>query len=170
MATKRGADRRRSGPPSRRRRAPDPLEEPFEDAEDLDLEDLPEGELADLVIATFDAVVPKPIRRALATGIGAAMLTEESVRKTVENLRGDPREIAEALASQAERARDGVRTASTKEILGLLKRVENARDLRKLLHGVTLELTMQVRFSSDDEEAPPARSGLRARIRRKPRA
>ncbi len=101
------------------------------------------------------------VRKALLAGVGAVFMTEEQIRKSVQDLKL-PKEALGYIAGQA----DKTRAEATRVLRGELRRFLNSEAFRQqfleMLGSVTLEVKAEVRLK------PGLPSVSNARVRVKP--
>ncbi len=100
------------------------------------------------------------VRRALLAGVGAVFMTEEQIRKGVQELKL-PKEALGYVAGQAEKTRTEATRVLRKELRRFLNSTAFKDQLKELLTGITLEVKAEVRLK-------PAPSIGNARVRVKP--
>jgi hypothetical protein len=100
------------------------------------------------------------VRRALLAGVGAVFMTEEQIRKGVQDLKL-PKEALGYVAGQAEKTRTEATRVLRKELRRFLNSTAFKDQLKELLTGITLEVKAEVRLK-------PAPSIGNARVRVKP--
>jgi len=121
----------------------------------------------------LEQYLPDVVRRTLVAGLGAVLLTEEGLRGALTDLKL-PKEAIAYLAAQADRSKRELSTAIARELRSFLDGVDLSRVLRRVLAGMTLEFTTQVRFVPNDtaverEEAAAPAAGAEAPKQRKSR-
>ena len=108
---------------------------------------MPEGMLGDEPRA---AGVADMVRRALLAGVGAVFMTEEGIRKSVQELKL-PKEAFSYIAGQAERTRSEAGRILRKEIRRFLNSGAFRDQIGQLLSGLTLEVKAEVRLKPSNE-------------------
>ena len=104
-------------------------------------------------------------RRALVTGLGAAVMTEEGVRSLIRELK-IPRETVNAAIGQAERGREAIRRAVSDEARRFLDSPALKKEIARALSRLTIEMTVRIRFNPNG--TGPDISFSQPRIRREP--
>jgi len=85
------------------------------------------------------------MKKAIAAGIGAVFMTEESLRSYLSEARL-PREIAKALLQQSAQAKEQVMQFLSREIAGLIRKTDVNRLLLRVLEGHEIEVKARIRF------------------------
>ena len=104
-------------------------------------------------------------RKALVTGLGAAVMTEEGVRSLIRELK-IPRETVNAALGQAERGREAIRRAVGDEARRFLDSPALKKEISRALSKLTIEMTVRIRLNPDG--TGPDISFSQPRIRREP--
>jgi hypothetical protein len=111
--------------------------------------------------------VPEFVRKVAVAGLGALFMTEEGIR----NLAGQmklPKEVLGHLLAQAEKTKDEVGRIASEEIRRFLQSDKLREEFLKLLSGMTIEISAQVRLvpskgaaagEEKGEAGPPAATG-----------
>ena len=94
------------------------------------------------------------IRKIIATGIGAALLTEESLSKLISDIKL-PRDAKNYLAKQAQRRKEDLSNIVARELKDFLKRINIHEELHKALLGLKIDVEGTVNIS---------RSGAKLRL------
>lgn len=102
------------------------------------------------------------VRRALQAGVGAVFMTEEQIRKSVQDLKL-PKEALGYIAGQAEKTRSEASRVLRKELRRFLNSEAFRLQIAEMLSGVTLEIKAEVRLKPG-----PTPSIESARVRVKP--
>lgn len=107
-------------------------------------------------------IVPDLLRRAVGLGFSGFFTTEELLRKAL----GDsvPRDWAEFLAAQTERARGELIDRVAQEVRKTLDNVDLAEILGRMLDTHDVEIDARIRFAPRDAAAEPK---LRVRVARR---
>lgn len=123
----------------------------------------------------LEQYLPDVVKRTLVAGLGAVLLTEEGLRGALADLKL-PKEAIAYLAAQADRSKKELSTVVARELRSFLDGVDLSRVLRRVLAGMTLEFTTQVRFVPNDaaaereeEAAAPATDAVARPKRRRAR-
>jgi len=85
------------------------------------------------------------LRKALVTGLSAVLVTEEGIRSALSDLRL-PKDAMAYLVQQTDRTRKELFRVVSEEVKGFLRSKDLHAELRKMLAGLKLEVTAQVRF------------------------
>ena len=85
------------------------------------------------------------LRKILTTGIGAALMTEESLSKLLSDIKL-PRDAKNYLVKQAQKRKSDLANIVAQELKGFLSRINIHEELHKALHGlrVDVEATIHV--------------------------
>lgn len=134
-------------------------------ARSAEVSDKPADDRMRLILGALDAVFPEVLKKAFFTGAGMLFLTEEGVRKTLSEMRY-PREIVNFIVEQTNRSRRELFGIVKDEVRGFLKKIDPAREMRRILDGMTLEVAMQLKFKADQNKATVS-PGLKASVRRR---
>jgi hypothetical protein len=100
------------------------------------------------------------VRKALLSGLGAVFMTEEQIRKSVQELKL-PKEALGYIAGQAERTRTEASKVLRKELRRFLNSDAFRTQISEMLTGLTLEVKAEVRLK-------PSPTITSARVRVKP--
>jgi hypothetical protein len=123
----------------------------------------------------LEQYLPEVVRRTLVAGLGAVLMTEEGLRGALSDLKL-PKEAIAYLAAQADRSKRELSNAIARELRSFLDGVDLSRVLRRVLAGMTLEFTTQVKFIPNDataereEAGPVAVTTKSGKSRRRPRS
>lgn len=83
------------------------------------------------------------VRRALMSGVGAVLMSEDTIRNTVQDLRL-PKEMMGSLLGQADKTKREITNVVSREVRGFLDNIELQDILTRVLSNVNLEVTMKV--------------------------
>ncbi len=91
--------------------------------------------------------IPELMRRAIALGLTGFFTTEEAIRRAL----GDtvPKDWTDYLAESSDRTRSEFLDRLSREIAGMLKDIDIAAVLERLLEGRTLKLSAEFKLSDD---------------------
>lgn len=95
--------------------------------------------------------VSELVRRALLAGVGAVFMTEEGIRKAVNELKL-PKEAFAYLMNQADRTRNEATRMVRNEVRRFLNSDAFKQELGKLVSGLTLEIKAEVRLRPNGEK------------------
>jgi hypothetical protein len=95
------------------------------------------------------------MRKLAFAGLGALFMTEEGIRSVAAQLKL-PKEALGYLLSQAERTKDEVGRVLSEEVRRFLRSEKLREDFLRLLAGMSLEITAQVRLVPDPKASPEA--------------
>jgi hypothetical protein len=121
--------------------------DPFEDDEDFPDEELKPPSRDESSFA--HRVIPDVVRRALMTGVGAALLGEEGIRNTLGEMKM-PKEAMAYLVGQADRTKREAINSLARELRGFLDSLDLQGLLEKSLAGTTIEIQTTVRVIPKD--------------------
>ncbi len=93
------------------------------------------------------------MKKALATGLSVAFLTEEGIRNFLGDMRL-PKETVSALIAQAEKARKDLGRVASDEVKSYLSKLDATQLLRKALVGLKIDVEAKIRISDDDSSSP----------------
>ena len=103
--------------------------------------------------------VPEFVRKMAVAGMGALFMTEEGLRGLASQLKL-PKDVLAYLLSQAQNTKDDISRVVSEEIRRFLQSDKLRDEFLKLVSGMTLEVTAQVRLvpSSERKGKEPAAS------------
>lgn len=105
------------------------------DEEDLFDEEVKEGR----------GFVPEFVRKMAVAGMGALFMTEEGLRGLASQLKL-PKDVLTYLLAQAQNTKDDISRVVSEELRGFLQSDKLRDEFLKLLSGMTVEVTAQVRL------------------------
>lgn len=89
--------------------------------------------------------VPEFVRKMAVTGLGALFMTEEGIRSLASQVKL-PKEVLAFVVSQAEKTKEDVARVLTDELRKFFQSEKLRDEFLKLLAGMTIEVTAQVRL------------------------
>lgn len=92
--------------------------------------------------------VSEVLRKAVMTGLGAAIMTEEGVRSMLKELRL-PKDAVNTALEQAERGKEELVRIVNDEVRRFLDSPALKREIAKALSNITIELTAKIRLNPD---------------------
>lgn len=92
------------------------------------------------------------LRKILTTGVGAALMTEESLRNALADIQVT-RQAKDYLARQAQKGRDEFTKVLVGEFKKFLMHVSLQEEIQKALGGISLHIDARIRIESTDHEA-----------------
>ena len=92
--------------------------------------------------------VSEVLRKAVMTGLGAAIMTEEGVRSVLKELRL-PKDAVNTALEQAERGKEELVRIVNDEVRRFLDSPALKREIAKALSNITIELTAKIRLNPD---------------------
>lgn len=128
-----------------RDRAPDDLD----DDEALSRESKDEG-------ASLRGVIPDLFRRALLSGIGTVFMTEDTIRKSLSDMKM-PKEAVGYVVAQADKTKRELIATLSRELRNFLNSLELSELLHDSLQDTTFEIHTTIRVKRDDD----GQAGLR---------
>ncbi|MDR0966895.1 MAG: hypothetical protein LBM75_10445 [Myxococcales bacterium] len=109
----------------------------------------------------LDSAVPSPVlerglggsvsdvlRKAVVTGLGAAIMTEEGLRSVLKDLKL-PKEAVSSALGQAERGKDELRRLVGEELRHFLETPALKREISKALSSIAIEMTVKIRLNPE---------------------
>jgi hypothetical protein len=121
--------------------------EPIEFEEDL-LDELDDGD--GKLRAKLEGLIPDLVRRTLVAGMGAAVSTEEALRKITKDM-SIPKDVASYVASTASATKDEVLRVLARETREFLETVNLSEEIAKMLTTLSFEVKTEIRFIPNDE-------------------
>lgn len=88
------------------------------------------------------------LRKAIVTGLGAAIMTEEGVRSVLKELKL-PKDAVSTALEQAERGRGEIVRIVNEEVRRFLDSPALKREISRALSNITIELTAKIRLNPD---------------------
>lgn len=110
-------------------------------------EDPLEGEEA---ASTTGRRVAEAVRKAIISGMGSLLTTEEGLRSVMSELKM-PKEAMGFLLNQAERTKADMGRALEREFSNFLHTVDVRRLVQRTLAGMVLEVTAEIRFRPEED-------------------
>lgn len=95
-------------------------------------------------------VIPDLFRRAVMTGIGSVLMTEEGIRSALAEMKM-PREAVNYVVSQAERTKRDLIVTLARELRTFLDGLELQELISKSLQGKQFEIRTTIRVIEDDD-------------------
>ena len=109
----------------------------------------------------LEALIPELVKKTLYAGIGAALSTEEGIRK----LAGDfslPKDVANYLMGTAQATKDEVAKVFSREVREFLEKINLSEEIAKVLTALSLEVKTEIRFIPN-----PNGGGVKPEVKRK---
>ena len=100
--------------------------------------------------AKLEGLIPDLVRRTLVAGVGAAVNTEEAVRKFTKDM-SLPKDVAQYVASTATATKDEVLRVLAREVREFLETVNLSEEIAKMLTTLSFEVKTEIRFIPNDE-------------------
>lgn len=116
----------------------------------------------DLLIKAIDTLMPDVVKKAVLISIGGILLTEETIRKILSELKIS-KEIVTAFVQQSNRAKDEIVRILSGEFRTLLQSVNLKKEAKNLLKDLKVRIQMEVDFESKKS----GKSYLRIKSRKK---
>lgn len=92
--------------------------------------------------------VSEVLRKAMVTGLSAAIMTEEGIRSVLKELKL-PKEAMSSALEQAERGKDEILRIVNEEVRHFLESPALKREIARALSNITIELTAKIRLNPD---------------------
>jgi hypothetical protein len=110
----------------------------------------------------LEALIPDLVRKTVAAGLGAALATEEGIRKLASDL-PLPKEVATYLLNTADSTKDRIVEIIAREVREFLQNVNLNEILVKTLTQLSFEIKTEIRFVPNEE----AMGGVKPELKRK---
>ena len=140
------------------------------DAEEDRLDDLADDEG---LRERLEGLIPDLVKRGLVAGMGAAVATEEGLRKITKEM-SLPKDVANYLAKTASSSKDEVLRIMAREIREFLQTVNLSEEIAKMLTTLSFEVKTEIRFIPNDERlggvSPDVKAKVAVKTRDKPPA
>lgn len=91
------------------------------------------------------------IKKVVSVGVGAAFMTEESVKKVLEDL-PLPKDVLAGLMQNAKSAKEDFTTGIREEVKNYLSKVDATKLAASVLEKFDLEIEAKVRFKKKEEK------------------
>lgn len=91
------------------------------------------------------------IKKVVSVGVGAAFMTEESVKKVLEDL-PLPKDVLTGLMQNAKSAKEDFTTGIREEVKNYLSKVDATKLAASVLEKFDLEIEAKVRFKKKEEK------------------
>ncbi len=117
----------------------------------------------------LEGLVPEVLRRTLYAGLEAVFTTEEGVRKLANDF-SLPKDVARYLIQQTQSSRNELFRIMAAELRIFLEKLNFSEELQRVLTGLSLEITTEIRFVPDEKESqwPKARVKNKVLVKRSP--
>jgi hypothetical protein len=89
------------------------------------------------------------LRKVFTAGVSAAFMTEESIRAYLAELKL-PKEILNLLLQQASKSKEEITNRVSKEIMGMIERVDFAKELTKFAETHKFQITAEIEIKKKD--------------------
>jgi hypothetical protein len=96
--------------------------------------------------------VPEFVRKVAVAGLGALFMTEDGIRSLSGQLKL-PKEVLGLILSQAEKTKGDIGRVVSEELRRFLQSEKLREEFLKLLSGMTVEVTAQIRLVPPEEQA-----------------
>jgi hypothetical protein len=96
--------------------------------------------------------VPEFVRKVAVAGLGALFMTEDGIRSLSGQLKL-PKEVLGLVLSQAEKTKGDIGRVVSEELRRFLQSEKLREEFLKLMSGMTVEVTAQIRLVSPEERA-----------------
>ena len=94
--------------------------------------------------------VPEFVRKVAVAGLGALFMTEDGIRSLAGQLKL-PKEVLGLVLSQAEKTKDDIGRVVSEELRRFLQSEKLRDEFLKLMSGMTVEVTAQIRLVKPEE-------------------
>lgn len=111
----------------------------------------------------LESFIPDLVKRGLVAGMGAAMATEEGLRKITKEM-SLPKDVANYLASTASSTKDELLRIMAREIREFLQTVNLSEEIAKMLTTLSFEVKTEIRFIPNDERLGGVSPDVKAKV------
>jgi hypothetical protein len=101
----------------------------------------------DLLIKAIDTLMPDVLKKAVLISIGGILLTEETIRKILGELKIS-KEIVSVIVQQSNKAKDEIVRILSGEFRALLQNVNVKNEIKNMLKDFKVRVQMEVDFES----------------------
>ncbi len=120
------------------------------------------GQDTDLLIKAIDTLMPDLLKKAVLISIGGILLTEETIRKILKELKIS-KEIISIIVQQSNKAKDEMVRILSAEFRTLLQNVNIKNEFKNMLKDFKVRIQMEVDF----ENKKTGKTYLKIRSRKK---
>ena len=137
------------------------------DAADADEDRLKElGNDDDRIRDRLEGLIPDLVKRGLIAGMGAAMATEEGIRRITKEMTL-PKDVAGYLASTASTTKDEFLRIMAREVREFLQTVNLSEEIAKMLTTLSFEVKTEIRFIPNDSKYAGVEPDVKSKVRLK---
>ncbi len=111
----------------------------------------------------LESFIPDLVKRGLVAGMGAAMATEEGLRKITKEM-SLPKDVASYLANTASSTKDELLRIMAREIREFLQTVNLSEEIAKMLTTLSFEVKTEIRFIPNDEKLGGVSPDVKAKV------
>jgi hypothetical protein len=97
-------------------------------------------------------LVGETIKKVLSVGVGAAFMTEESIRSYLGDLKL-PKEILNVLIQSASKGKDEITQRVSKEIIGIVSKIDWVKELARFAETHKFKITAEVDIIKKNTES-----------------
>jgi hypothetical protein len=119
----------------------------------------------DMLVKAIDTMMPDILKKAVLISIGGILLTEETIRKILGELKIS-KEIVSIIVLQSNRAKDEIVRVLSGEFRTIFKSVNLKNEINKMLKDLKVRVQMEVDF----ESKKTGKSYLKIRSKKKKQA
>jgi hypothetical protein len=119
----------------------------------------------DLLVKAIDTLMPDVLKKAVLISIGGILLTEETIRKILSDLKIS-KEIVTVFVQQSNKAKDEIVRTLSSEFRTLLQSVNVKKEFKNMLKDLKVRVQMEVDFESKQS----GKSYLRIKSKKKKQA
>lgn len=94
------------------------------------------------------------VKKVFAAGVGAAFLTEESIRNYVGELRL-PKELMSLLLQGAAKSKDEITQKVTKEMINMIQKIDFSAEFARFAQNHKFRISMEIDVVKKDEATEP---------------
>ena len=102
-----------------------------------------------------DWAIADLVKKAIVSGLGSVFMTEEGIRSYLSEMKL-PKEAAQFIVGQVSKTKEEMFRVVTAEIRSFLEKTQFDEVLRKVLTGISLELSTKVRFVDESQQLVPS--------------
>lgn len=102
-----------------------------------------------------DSGLTETLKRLLVSGISGALLTEDMIRSYLQDLK-IPKDVLQMFIQAASKQKDDMQLKVTKEISGLLKKIDWVSEVSRFAETHKFKITAEIEILKKTKEAPEA--------------
>jgi hypothetical protein len=116
-----------------------------------------------------DWAISDLVKKAIVSGLGSVFMTEEGIRSYLSEIKL-PKEAAQFILGQVTKTKEEMFKVVTAEIRSFLDEIQFDEVLKKLLTGISLELSTKVRFVDESQQlVPETKTKIRLKTKHSPK-